>query len=322
MRRTFAFAVVVGLVFVAMTMAINRAAPREVEFGATFSTVYARQLGLDPKKTFLEALDELKIRQFRIPVYWSEIEPATGGFDFDELDWMLEEAGKRGAKVTLAIGRKVPRWPECFIPDWAEQLDASEAKQALLSMLETVVLHYRDHPAVEQWQVENEPFFPFGVCPLPDRALFLDELALVRSLDKRPILLTVSGEIDPWIDAARHGDALGISLYRVTWNRWYGYAFYPLSPLFYGLRARVLAPFVPDVVISELQAEPWFSRPASELNGKERAELFTPRDLTNQVEFARRTGISQAWVWGIEWWAAQREHGDASLWKVGKEVFK
>ncbi len=310
-----------GFALVFFAFLANQPTEVEPEFGVTFSTIYAKQLGIDPRAAFIAALDELGIRSLRIPVYWSDIEPTRGQYHFGEVDWMLEEAAKRDARVTLVIGRKVPRWPECFVPDWAETLDTSGAEDALLSTMEQIVTRYQDAPALERWQVENEPFFPFGICPAPSRGLFDRELALVRSLDSHPIMLTVSGEIDPWTDMATRADVLGISMYRVTWNSWYGYFFYPLSPSYYQARAKAVSSLVDRVIISELQAEPWLSRPLSELSVEERSALFTPRDFKNHVDFARRTGFSEAYLWGVEWWYAQRELGDPLLWEEAKNIF-
>ena len=104
-------AVLAGLVFWYRATLPRDAGPAQI--GVTFSTKYAKELGLDWKAAYLATLDDLGVRKFRIPVYWDEAEPERGRYAWDEVDWMLDEAAKRGADVILAVGRKTPRWPEC-----------------------------------------------------------------------------------------------------------------------------------------------------------------------------------------------------------------
>jgi len=55
----------------------------------------------------------------RLVAYWQKIEPEQGKYSFEDLDWQIKEAEKRDIEVILVIGRKVSRWPECHIPEWA-----------------------------------------------------------------------------------------------------------------------------------------------------------------------------------------------------------
>jgi hypothetical protein len=201
--------------------------PSQPELGVTFSSVYAENLELDARQTFVAILDELKVKKIRLPIYWSKIEPSPGEFVWDDVDFFVAEAEKHGVGLTLAIGRKVPRWPECFIPDWAEGLSDEKAEAALLAMEKIVVERYKNYSSVERWQVENEPFFPFGVCPAASSSIFKKEVFLVRSLSYKPVMLTVSGELDPWWPMALTADILGVSMYRVSYNLATGLFPYP-----------------------------------------------------------------------------------------------
>lgn len=293
-----------------------------LKLGITFSTIYSQNLGLDPRETFLALLEDLQIKDFRVPIYWSEIEPVRGEFNWETLDFIVAEAGHYDAKLTLVIGRKVPRWPECFIPNWAEFLTGNKADEAMLAMEKAVVERYKNNPAIERWQIENEPFFPFGICPAPSQELLDKEISLVRSLDARPIMLTVSGEMDPWLSTARSADVLGVSMYRVSYNPIFGFVPYPLAPVVYRLRAWLVSPFVKEVVISELQAEPWFIESFEDLTDKERALAFTSEDLENNISFATKTGFSQAYLWGAEWWYLEKLSGRSELWEKAKILFR
>ncbi len=314
---------IAGLVLIAaFGLAVWAEVPAKQSLGVTFSSMHARELGLDPREAFTALLDDIGVRQFRIPVYWSDAEPKEGEFHWDETDWMMGEAEKRGAKVTLAIGMKVPRWPECFVPDWAERGDESTRSAALEAFLGGVVARYRNSPALVRWQVENEPLFDFGVCPKPDASEWRREVALVRDADRQhSVLTTVSGELEAWLPVAGPADDLGISLYRTTWSPVFGYFHYPIPAWVYRVRALAVRPFVDSVTISELQAEPWFGEPIANHTAAEWSTYFTPRDLAGNVAFAARTGISETNLWGAEWWFWLKKHGEGRLWNEAGRIF-
>jgi hypothetical protein len=298
---------------------IPSAAP---DLGVTFSTTYASWLGLDSRETWTALAEDLRVERMRIPVYWSEVEPEHGRYRWEELDWMMEEAGRRGIEVTLVVGEKGPRWPECYIPDWAEMRSVEDRHAASLAFLEETVRRYRRSPALVRWQVENEPFFPFGVCPGTSFWQLMREVDRVRDLDDKPLQLTVSGELEPWLYAAIPADVLGVSLYRTTWNRVLGYTIYPFPPAFYWFRSLVSSPFVDEVVISELQAEPWFPEPVKNREPKEWYPLFDADHLRQNVDFARQTGVSEIYLWGAEWWYYLKVHGEPRLWDTARELFQ
>lgn len=284
--------------------------------------MHARELGLDPRETFTALLDDVGVRQFRIPVYWSDTEPREGEFHWEDVDWMMDEAAERGADVTLAVGKKVPRWPECFVPDWAEIGDDLSRTAQLETYLTQVISRYRSHPALVRWQVENEPLLDFGVCPLVNIEETMREVALARKLDaNHPIAMTASGELEPWSPIAIPADVLGISMYRITWNRYVGYVHYPIPAWVYRVRSVLIRPFVDATIISELQAEPWFPEPIGSRTPSYWSKAFTPEDLRANVRFARQTGISETNLWGAEWWYWLKVRGDAGLWNEAKNLF-
>lgn len=312
-----------GVLIAAFGLAVWAEVPVRQELGVTFSSKHAWELGLDTRETYTALLDDVGVRRFRIPVYWSDVEPKEGEFRWDEVDWMMGEAEKRGAMVTLAIGMKVPRWPECFVPDWAEGGETPARDAALESFLRVVVERYRDSAALVRWQVENEPLFDFGVCPKPDASEWRREVELVRQADgSHPIVSTVSGELEAWLPVAGPVDDLGISLYRTTWSPVFGYFHYPIPAWVYRVRALAIRPFVDSVQISELQAEPWFGEPIANNTPAEWATYFTPRDLADNVAFAARTGISETNLWGAEWWFWLKKHGDSGLWDEARRIFQ
>lgn len=84
-------------------------APGLENFGVTFSRLATADFGLDWKKTYSDILDDLKVRNLRLAAYWTEIEKGQGQYSFADLDWQVAEAEKRGAKIILAIGQRLPR---------------------------------------------------------------------------------------------------------------------------------------------------------------------------------------------------------------------
>lgn len=319
---TIAGVIFIVLVFVGIYFFLHRPTGQDQLYGITYSVQYAEYLGIDPQAAYLALLEDVGVKRIRLPFYWSRIEARNNQYDWQEMDWYIKQAEEHGVEITAAIGRKVPRWPECFIPDWAEALDDGQLHNELMAYTRTLVNRYKDSPAIVRWQVENEAFFPFGMCPRPDVDNHLAELELVRSLDSRPIQATVSGELEPWFDAAALADVLGISMYRVTWNDFFGYFFYPITPGFYASRANSVRPLVDRVIISELQAEPWFPEAMENRTPQEWYQVFDADTMRKNIYFAQRTGLDEVYLWGAEWWYFLKINGEDGLWDVAREVFQ
>ena len=295
---------------------------RNPQYGITFSSVYAEELGLEPQAVFSSLLNEMDVRLVRLPVYWSEVEIEQGAYDWSEVDQLMLAAQRAGADVTMAIGQKVPRWPECFIPDWATALSDIERHEASAHFIEQVVQRYQSSSALYRWQVENEPFFPFGVCPEINSESVRAEVALVREIDPdHPIQMSTSGELEFWWQTAIQTDVLGFSLYRVTWNDVLGYSIYPFPPSFYRLRSFVARLFVDKVIVSELQAEPWFYEPIANKTLGEWSELFDEEEFKKNIQFVEEIGVSEVYLWGAEWWYLLKQEGYSELWDVAEELF-
>ncbi len=296
-----------------------------ITWGVTFSTRYAKELGLDWKKAFIASLDELKVRHYRIPVYWDEIQSKDGPYDFRDVDWMLSEADKRGAKVILAIGRRTPRWPECHTPEWVSRKGIDFENRKLLELVKAEAEHFKNAPALEMWQLENEPLLDvFGRCPPSDPSLLGSEVKALKAIDSsRPVVITDSGELSLWLRVALKADVLGISMYRVTWSKKLGYFFYPVTPAFYWRRAEALYPIVKEVLVTELQAEPWPSenRSIPETPIDEQFRSMSLEIFRDNIEFARRVGFSKTYLWGVEWWYWLKERKNSEFWDEAKPLF-
>lgn len=293
-------------------------------FGITFSTKFCDELELDRHETYQALLDELQVKLIRLPVYWDEIEKVEGQFDFSEYDYLIDEGEKRGVKFIISIGRRVPRWPECHNPVWLTQKDEMTIRFDTLKMLETVVKHYQNRTSVEYWQVENEPFLgTFGVCPPLDENFLRREFNLVRSLDQRPIIITGSGELSYWKKEAAIGDIFGSTLYRTVYNSLAGYIKYPFPAAYYQWKARAAGLPRERLMVMELQAEPWVSKGKMiYLSAGQVNHTMSPEQLAANLQIAQKVNFSRAYLWGAEWWYAQKKYGNPEYWRIATELFK
>ncbi len=299
---------------------------QNVQLGVTFSNRYAGDIGLDWKKTYIAMLDDLKVRKIRVPVYWDLVEPKEGQYDFSAIDWQLDQARQRNAEIILSVGQKVPRWPECAIPDWAKTSD-QKRKESLLQFIDVVINRYKSgHPEIKYWQIENEPFLKFGICPTPDPSLLDSELALARKLDPtRQILVSDSGEIDQWFNAYPRADIFGTTLYRTIWKNGIGYFQYPLGPRFYQFKYWInslLFGKKPAYVI-ELQAEPWINGYTTNQPLSEQFKSMNVVQLKANVDYAEKVGFPGIYLWGVEWWYwLKYNKNHPELWDAAKTMFQ
>ncbi len=292
-----------------------------VEYGISFSSTHAEYLGLDWRQTYRAMLDELHPKYLRIAAAWNSVEKERESFDFTDVDWQMDEAAKRGTKVTLVVGQKAPRWPECHVPDW-HTVTGDPAQKDLFNYVSVIVERYKNHPALERWQVENEPFigFTFGDCAGYDRTVVDDEIKLVRTLDSgHPVVLTDSGELGRWVKASRGGDFFGTTLYRVVrtpGGHVIKYDFMPAA--FYRWKAHVLGISMDRFFVAELQAEPWFmSGDPMSTPIEEQEETMNPDRLVKHLDYTERIGVSRAYLWGVEWWYFMKEKmGDVRYWDI------
>jgi len=316
------------------------AAPqRPVQFGASFSCQQVRYLDGDCATAFAALLDDLGVRHVRLSLYWNQVEPAPGGFDFSETDALIRQAALRGADVLLTVGIKAQRYPEVYLPDWLQAgavypegavLDRQPGvRQAALAYVAAAVQHYAGEPSVSGWQVENEPFIKnFDKIHgwTVSEEMTAAEAASVRAQDPlhRPIVVTHSSWTlydRRWKDALALGDVLGQNVFtKKAWIRdwWY---FFPYE----------MGPFVPNLPgqaaaarragkrlwITELQAEPEERQSLLQLDPAV-AQSISPRLLLDNAALARRSGAERAYLWGAEWWYARHLKGDDGLWNAAR----
>lgn len=298
----------------------------EFEYGVTFSKKQAVSLGLDWQKLYLSIFDELGVKKIRLAAYWDEIEPKQDNYYFNDLDWQIEEAAKREVEIVLAIGGRLPRWPECHFPEWAKGLSDKERQQEILGYIEDTVKRYMDNSQITIWQVENEPFLSnFGDCPDIDKEFLDKEIALVRELDDRDIMITDSGELSLWVPAAKRADIFGTTMYRDTYSKVLkSYVHYPIEPGFFRFKKNVTNFFANPQkwVVIEMQAEPWGPMPFQFLSDEERGKTMDLDKFREMIEFSKKTGFREFYLWGVEWWYWEKEvNNNSDIWEQAKFLF-
>lgn len=322
----FLIAIIIAILIVFWYFNLSGPTPRDdVKFGMTFSSRYTEALGLDWRETYLALLDDLGVRKLRLPVYWDLVEKEPGQYDFGDIDWQIAEAKKRDAEIILAIGQRVPRWPECHIPDWANESE-EKRKSALLNFIGRTVNRYKNNSVVSMWQVENEPFLVFfGKCPKFDKNFLDEEIALVKNLDPtRKVLTTDSGELSLWYGAAKRGDVFGTTLYRHIWNRNLGYFTYPVGPNFFKTKERLarLLTNQENFIVIELQAEPWTQGWIEDIPLEEQFRTIDETKLKENADYAKRVGFPEVYLWGGEWWYwLKTKKNYPAVWETAKGLF-
>jgi len=298
--------------------------PNQIAWGITYSAHAAKDLNLDPEATYKAIVNDLQPKRLRLVAYWTDIEPQPGVYNYHDLDFQVAEAEKAGIPYVIAVGRKVPRYPECFIPDWAEHLSQADQNQQLLAIIKRTVQRYDGGAHMDTWQVENEPYLNFGVCPAQDHNLLKQEVQEVQSLTHHPILLTDSGELSTWLGPTQYGDEFGSTLYRVVINepgdKIFHHFLWPDVYTRHGNLIKKIHPNVKKLIVAELQAEPWG-------NGPDKPQAFYDLTMSHDqfsknIDFARQVGFPEVYMWGAEWWYYEKLHGDDYYWNTAGATFR
>ena len=325
--------IVLGLLVVVLILGISifllaqKPKPERITYGMSFNTMYATELGLDWRETYDAILDELGVRHLRLAAHWPMIQPQAGVYNFEELDYQIARAEEVGATVILGVGRRLPRWPECHVPAWAQSLTQSEREAAILEYMETVIRRYQASPAVVVWQVENEPFlevFAFEHCGVLNTEFLDTQISLVRELDAtRPILVTDSGNLGTWYGAYSRGDMFGTSVYVHFWNPELGQFRTFLPPWFYRVKENMMALVYGEkpTLLIELSAEPWLIEPIVNVPLETQFSRMNLEKFEDIITYAEGTHFDQQYLWGAEWWYWLHLQGRSEMWERGKELY-
>jgi hypothetical protein len=299
---------------------INKYTPETI--GVSFSQKQAERFDSDWKKNYLGLLDDLNFKNIRIPAYWDRIEPQKGQYDFSETDWMIEEAAKRNAKITLIIGQKNIRYPECYYPNWVDKNNIAQTSDQATEMVKAVAEHYKNSPTIKEWQLENEFLLTsFGECPndlLTNKQLG-KELAALKSVDtSKPVVFTQSDQFG-FPAKGPFGNTFGFSMYRWSWSKSKDYWRYPQDGNYFWLKAGLInALFNQNIKIHELQAEAWGPIGNEYLSFEETYKTMNPKQFADNIRYVRETKVKNYDLWGAEWWWSLKQKGHPEMWDAVK----
>ncbi len=303
-------------------------AHKPLQLGVSFVPDYARSLDLNAEQTMEALIDDVGVRQFRLVSYWNKHEPEQGKYDFSDLDWQFEKAEKADAKISLAIGLRQPRWPECHSPEWIKNKPTEQWQSQLEKYIGVVIDRYKNSPSLQSYQLENEYFNDFGECPDHTRERLVSEFDIVKKHDKEhPVIISRSNNMPSLVLGDPQPDLVGASVYRRVWDAKItkSYYSYPFPSWYYasmaGLQKIVTGK---DSVLHEMQMEPW---PANgqfiaDTSITEQDKSFKASGFPGRIDFAKNTGMRTIDLWGAEWWYWRLEKkNDPSVWNEAKKAF-
>jgi hypothetical protein len=313
--------------------------------GTTFSPLQCYYLGLDYQKAFQE-ICQLGLDRIRLGAYWNEIERSPGQYDFTTLDWLLEEAAKHNIAVALAVGMKVPRWPEFHFPQWViDRYDTGSGDRALdlrspavadlsLKFVDAVAKHCRYSQAVQYWQIENEPFTRLEIAGgrFLSPQFVKQEVGLIRShlWRSQKVLLTnaihlptpkLNEDLPAFQDSLETADAVGFNVYTKVPAGNSGRYLEPQSAFWDQLQnwQQEIVRSGREAWIAEAQAEPWEPQ---QLVAKNKLDYpsASPRRMKQLVDTLARANYSTVLLWGSEYWYWQKTQGRNLWWWTVREM--
>lgn len=284
--------------------------------GTTFSTNHCEYIKLDYQDSFKQILD-LKFDFIRIGTYWSIIESSKEDIELDSLMYMLDLCENNGQDVVLTIGMKAPRWPEFYIPKWAQD----NLEQNVLDFNLKILQFIKNYTCIKYLQIENEPLDPTW----PDNNfvpvnLLYKEIEQAKSFNYDVIVNFWGNELTKrnlYPLVINYTDIIGIDIYynqNIGPNKYTG----PLDsdPKLKKLITKITKP----IWIMELQAEPWEVDVfyAKDIPPKS----INPKLLEKNYDRAIKLGVKAIFFWGCEFWLWQKAKGDLSYLETIKNIIK
>ena len=324
-------------------------------YGVSYSFEQAGWYGLDPRKDFIQMLEEFKFDWVRLPFFWNQMVNKDGSFNknFEDLKFAIGEAQKHNVKVIVAIGAKTPYFPEYH---WTKEVEnqvrfgevigaGHEVAHDILAIDEKVVSELAPFDNIAFWQVENEPLIGNVNKWKIDSLLVAKEADVVRKADpkNRPIILNhaATGFYDnSWqtlLPILKEGDVFAVNAFfktkgtdlisakilgkeiHVLWPDhlvWPVHSWFVFSPDFSKIKKKVEANGN-DLWILEMQAEPYIKKIE---NAKDPMLSFEPKDISAADKFLRSYEIKSVGFWGVHFWQYREKNGDDSWIEAARQV--
>jgi hypothetical protein len=315
------------------------------KYGVSYSFEQAGWLGLDPREAYVRLLDTTHFDWVRLPFFWDGMTDENGELRVEDLEFAIIEAKKRDVKVVIAMGAKVPYYPEYHLPQninsqlkFGDTIGVTHAiADDLLEIDRKLVEKLAAYDNISHWQVENEPLLAnvnnWKITP----ELVGREVEIVRSADpkKRPIILSHVGpavfdrkwkKLEPFL---KEGDILGVNAYfktqginlfsfglfgkvlAVGWPRglvWPVQSWYGFSPNYASLKNEFAKKGI-GLWIMEMQAEPYIRTFEDARKSK---YFYKPEDITKADEYLKSVRMENVGLWGAPFWLYREKIGDKS----------
>ncbi len=320
----------------------NLHAIRPKILGTTFSQVQCEYLDLDYKKTFQEVCN-MGFDVIRLCSYWNRIQPGNKrNYDWEEFDWLLNEAQKYNVDIILTIGIKAPRAEEFHLSDWVKnKYDVSRSDIPLdklpglakdsFEFQRAVIIHtlekLRDPTQLKYLQVENEPLNKLWIFGSWNRYLspeYLEE-SIERARELAPlqkIMATNSissrsprnkEDVEAYMVTLALTDAIGLNIYsKIPIKIGPFLYYYEAKDDFYRELDKLneLAEYNDvEAWASEIQGEPWdhFKLVVRSTLGHPSS---SPTRMLRLIYAAKKAGIQRQIIWGVEHGIDQKNQGN------------
>ena len=135
--------------------------------------------------------------------------------------------------------------------------------------------------------------------------------------------MTDSGELSLWLKAASRADIFGTTMYREVYSAKMGHWRYPIGPNFFKAKMFLIKLFAlqNNPIVIELQGEPWVQGWTVSAPVETQLASMNSDILKDNIEFAKKTGMKEIYVWGVEWWYWMKiNQNNATLWETVKTI--
>jgi len=362
----FLFKLLISLIFLVLLIVVGitlfsdeRNLPKNADlsfkpkFGISFSQNVAKEYGYEWKNFYTRILDDLKPDWVRVNFFWNQMIDDQGNLDLSDLIFQIEEAQKRDVKVIVALGLKVPYYPEFYLPSnlkeklsYGQEVDKNEEiAQAIMATDRQIIKSLSKYDNISFWQVENEPSISdvgFSVST----EFVKKEAQLVKAEDpkKRPILVSFQTEFGfrsfytPLLLILEKDDAISFNMFlktqtitlppisffgkeiRLPWPRVFNFPFFqtgPASPKFSRLKSKIES-LGHQFMVLEMQAEP-YNKNMTKFSDNAFIYPFKPADIKRSTNFLRFLKVEYVGFWGIEWVYKAVDSGNSSWLSTIKE---
>lgn len=170
---------------------------------------------------------------------WSLWEPKDGVFEYAWMDRVVDAMGKAGIKVIMGTPTySMPAWMAKAHPEFYARplggaavgygmrqnmdFDNPQFRAYAERLIGKLVSHYKDHPAVIGWQIDNETG-AYGASNAGVFQGFVDHLkekfGSTAALNKAWFLNYWGQDVNNWADLPTRDNATSTS-YKLEWSRW------------------------------------------------------------------------------------------------------